>query len=58
MKILWLLVSISAFGLCGCGSDDGLPDPPLQMLVPCDPTPDSPIACPPDAAAIVDAGSD
>lgn len=58
MRLLTLLVSLGALGLCGCGSDDGLPDPPVRMLVPCDPTPGSPIACPPDASAIVDAGSD
>lgn len=38
-----------------CTREDGLPDPPIQQLVPCDPSaaPDSPLACP----AALDAGS-
>ena len=38
-----------------CTREDGLPDPPVQQLVPCDPAaaPGSPLACP----APLDAGS-
>ncbi|HEX4458248.1 MAG TPA: hypothetical protein VIA18_09785 [Polyangia bacterium] len=50
------LAAVTACGLSGCSREDGLPDPPLQMLVPCDPTPGSPIACP-DLAVIVDGGA-
>jgi hypothetical protein len=50
------LAVVTALGLSGCSREDGLPDPPLQMLVPCDPTPGSPIECP-DLAVIVDGGA-
>jgi hypothetical protein len=50
------LAAASTVALSGCSREDGLPDPPLQMLVPCDPTAGSPIACP-DLAVIVDGGA-
>ena len=58
---LALLVAALA-ALATCSREDGQPDPPTQVLVPCDPkAPDGdPLACPPDAAidAAVDAPPD
>lgn len=56
---LGLVVLLAVLGI-HCDREDGLPDPPLQMLVPCDPSaaPDSPSACPPDAAVPVDGSGD
>ena len=45
--VLGLALCIAAMGE-GCTREDGLPDPPIQQLVHCDPSaaPDSPLACP------------
>jgi hypothetical protein len=60
MKHLALLFVLAAAiaALVTCARDDGQPDPPLQTLVPCDPSgaAGDPLACPPDAA--VDAAPD
>ena len=53
------VVFVLALGIAAiassCTREDGLPDPPIQQLVPCDPSapPDSPLACP----ALLDAGA-
>lgn len=57
--LLAVLVAATALGmLATCDREDGQPDPPTQVLVPCDPkAPDGdPLACPPDAA--IDAPAD
>jgi hypothetical protein len=45
--------------LAACTREDGEPDPPIQVLVPCDPAAPAggPLACPVDAGvdAVVDA---
>ena len=49
---LLLVLGLAIATLVTCARDDGEPDPPLQTLVPCDPTAavGDPLACPPDAA--------
>jgi hypothetical protein len=55
-----ILVFLGAAAIAGltCTREDGQPDPPQQVLVPCDPTAPGgdPSACPPDAG--VDAAID
>ena len=50
--VLVLAFAIAAIA-ASCTREDGLPDPPVQQLVPCDPSAasDAPLACPvsPDA---------
>lgn len=61
---LVILTVLLACGLLYCTREDGLPDPPLQELVPCDPDAGAsdPLTCPAapaDAAASpLDAGPD
>ena len=59
--VLAVLVAALAV-LATCDREDGQPDPPTQVLVPCDPkaTDGDPLACPPDASvdAAVDAPID
>jgi hypothetical protein len=45
--VFLLALGIAAIGT-SCTREDGLPDPPVRQLVPCDPsaTPGSPLACP------------
>ncbi|HEY2747038.1 MAG TPA: hypothetical protein VGL86_20590 [Polyangia bacterium] len=52
--VLALALAVAAIAV-GCTREDGLPDPPVQQLVPCDPAAasGSPLACPPT----VDAGA-
>jgi hypothetical protein len=52
--VFMLALSMAAIA-ASCSREDGLPDPPIQQLVPCDPsaTPGSPLACP----AVADAGA-
>ena len=58
--VVVLVFSCALAAAAGCHREDGLPYPPTQQLVPCDPSAasDSPLGCPPDAAAPVDAGAD
>lgn len=51
-------LAIAMLLLAACTREDGQPDPPVQVLVPCDPAaPDGdPLACPVDAG--VDASVD
>ena len=51
---LVLVAAVAIAALVTCAREDGLPDPPLQSLVPCDPmaASDDPLACPPADAAI------
>jgi hypothetical protein len=59
--MIYRITAVLALALCiaataaSCTREDGLPDPPIQQLVPCDPSaaPDSPLACP----ALLDAGT-
>jgi hypothetical protein len=59
--VLAVLVAALA-ALATCSREDGQPDPPTQVLVPCDPraADGDPLACPPDAAidAAIDAPVD
>jgi hypothetical protein len=57
--LLAALAAAAALAALGnCSREDGQPDPPTQVLVPCDPraADGDPLACPPDAA--VDAAID
>ena len=64
MKIkfwLWLLLILcGSSSLIVCSHEDGLPDPPIQELVPCNPDAGDgdPLACPAAMDASVDAGAD
>lgn len=63
MKRLTCMAALTVLcALSACTREDSLPDPPVQMLVPCDPSAlvGDPTACPPDQAAPadVDAGTD
>ena len=46
--VLCLITLLLAGGLLFCTREDGLPDPPIQQLVPCSPDAgaDDPLACP------------
>lgn len=66
--MLFLALVLLVCGLGFCTREDGLPDPPVQQLVPCDPDagPDDPLVCPTAGSAAdllppgdqADAGSD
>ena len=62
-KLAFYLCALLLVGGLGfCTREDGLPDPPLQQLVPCNPDAgaDDPLACPPtsDDAGVPDAAAD
>lgn len=46
--MLFLTLVLLVCGLGFCTREDGLPDPPVQQLVPCDPDAgqDDPLVCP------------
>ncbi len=55
MRSLVAIVLVAAAALAwSCNREDGEPDPPVQMLVPCDPSApaDDPSACPPEDASL------
>ena len=54
--VLCLAIAAAVLGIT-CAREDGEPDPPVQVLVPCDPTamPGDPLACPPPPDAAIDA---
>jgi len=53
-----LLTLLVVYAASSCQREDGLPDPPLRTLVPCNPDAgeDDPLACP--ALPAVDMGSE
>jgi hypothetical protein len=63
LLVLAVLTTCAAI-LFACSRDDGFPDPPVQVLVPCNPdaSADDPLACPPlstdDGGLGGDSGSD
>ena len=58
--VMLLVLPAVSVATSSCTREDGLPDPPPQMLVPSNPSAsaDSPLACQPDAAVALDAGVD
>lgn len=64
MRLLGIcLLAVGLYGIGACTREDGLPNPPVRALVPCerDAAAEDPLACPESEttdAAVVDAGTD
>lgn len=61
LRLFWLLLFVcGASSLTVCSRENGLPDPPVQELVPCVPDAgaDDPLVCPEPTSPAEDGGAD